>query len=401
MIEVKGKYNTAKVFTEVIDEASIAEIITLCNQEFTKESKIRLMPDVHAGAGCTIGTTMTITDKIVPNLVGVDIGCGMEVIKVKEKHLELQKLDKLIYKKIPSGFSIRESAHRYIKYITLDRLRCYSKINMRKAENSLGTLGGGNHFIEVDKGEDGSIYIVVHSGSRHLGLEVAKYYQEEGYKTLTHYSHAEIEDVIQRLKKEGRQQEIQKTLKQMQDSKQTSIPKSLAYVSGSLFDDYLHDMKIIQTYAEWNRKAIMDEIIKGMKLHVVEQFTTIHNYIDLDAMILRKGAVSAREGEKLLIPINMRDGSLICIGKGNDDWNQSAPHGAGRLMSRSKAKESFTVSEFKKQMEGIYTTSVNIGTLDECPMAYKSMDDIVNCIEDTVSIVQVIKPIYNFKAGEQ
>lgn len=272
---------------------------------------------------------------------------------------------------------------------------------MRKAENSLGTLGGGNHFIEVDKGEDGSIYVVVHSGSRHLGLEVAKYYQEEGYKTLTHYSHAEIEDVIQRLKKEGRQKEIQKTLKQMQDSKQTSIPKSLAYVSGSLFDDYLHDMKIIQTYAEWNRKAIMDEIIKGMKLHVVEQFTTIHNYIDLGAMILRKGAVSAREGEKLLIPINMRDGSLICIGKGNDDWNQSAPHGAGRLMSRSKAKESFTVSEFKKQMEGIYTTSVNIGTLDECPMAYKSMDDIVNCIEDTVSIVQVIKPIYNFKAGEQ
>ncbi len=401
MKEVTGKYNTAKVFTDVIDEASIAQVLTLCNQEFVAGSKIRLMPDVHAGAGCTIGTTMTITDKIVPNLVGVDIGCGMEVVKVKEKHLELQKLDKLIYEKIPSGFSVREKAHRYTEHLALDDLCCYSKIDVRKAEVSLGTLGGGNHFIEADKAEDGAIYVVIHSGSRHLGLEVANYYQREGYKALTHYSQSEIEEVIQNLKQEGRQQEIQKTLQEMQDSKQTSIPKSLAYVSGDLFDDYLHDMKIVQEYAEWNRKAMMDEIVKGMKLHVVEQFTTIHNYIDLDAMVLRKGAVSARDGEKLLIPINMRDGSLICIGKGNDDWNQSAPHGAGRLMSRSKAKESFTVSEFKKQMKGIYTTSVSAETLDECPMAYKSMNDIVDCIEDTVSIQQVIKPIYNFKAGEQ
>ena len=401
MIEIKGKYNTAKVFTDVVDEASIAQIMALCNQEFVAGSKLRLMPDVHAGAGCTIGTTMTITDKIIPNLVGVDIGCGMEVIKVKEKHLELQKLDKLIYERIPSGFSVREKAHRYVEHLPLDDLRCYTKINARKAEVSLGTLGGGNHFIEADKAEDGCIYVVVHSGSRHLGLEVAKYYQEEGYKALTHYSHSEIEEVIQKLKQEGRQQEIQKTLREMQGSKQTSIPKALAYVSGDLFNAYLHDMKIVQEYAEWNRKAMMDEIVKGMKLHVVEQFTTIHNYIDLDVMVLRKGAVSAKDDEKLLIPINMRDGSLICIGKGNDDWNQSAPHGAGRLMSRSKAKESFTVSEFKKQMKGIYTTSVNTETLDECPMAYKSMKDIVNCIEDTVCIQQVIKPIYNFKAGEQ
>ena len=353
MIEIKGKYNTAKVFTDVVDEASIAQIMALCNQEFVAGSKLRLMPDVHAGAGCTIGTTMTITDKIIPNLVGVDIGCGMEVIKVKEKHLELQKLDKLIYERIPSGFSVREKAHRYVEHLPLDDLRCYTKINARKAEVSLGTLGGGNHFIEADKAEDGCIYVVVHSGSRHLGLEVAKYYQEEGYKVLTHYSRLEVESVIQKLKQEGRQQEIQKTLQEMQGSKQTSIPKSLAYVSGDLFDDYLHDMKIVQEYAEWNRKAMIDEIVKGMKLHVVEQFTTIHNYIDLETMVLRKGAVSAREGEKLLIPINMRDGSLICIGKGNDDWNQSAPHGAGRLMSRSKAKEYFTVTEFKKQMEGI------------------------------------------------
>lgn len=359
------------------------------------------MPDVHAGAGCTIGTTMTITDKIVPNLVGVDIGCGMEVVKVKEKHLELQKLDKLIYEKIPSGFDVRKKVHKYAKHISLDDLCCYTKIDARKAEVSLGTLGGGNHFIEADKGEDDCVYVVVHSGSRHLGLEVAKYYQEEGYKALTHYSRSEIESVIQCLKEEGRQQEIQKILKEMQDSKKTSTPKSLAYVSGDLFDDYLHDMKIVQAYAEWNRKAMMDEIIRGMGLHVVEQFTTIHNYIDLETMVLRKGAVSAREGEKLLIPINMRDGSLICVGKGNNDWNQSAPHGAGRLMSRSKAKESFTVSEFKKQMKGIYTTSVNASTLDECPMAYKSMDSIIGCIEDTVSIQQVVKPIYNFKASEQ
>ena len=400
MIEVAGKYNTAKVFTDLVDEASIAQIITLCNQEFISGSKIRLMPDVHAGAGCTIGTTMTITDKVVPNLVGVDIGCGMELIKVKEKHIELQKLDKLIYEKIPSGFSVREEAHRYVDRVSLSDLRCYSKINLRKAEVSLGTLGGGNHFLEANKGEDGCIYIVVHSGSRHLGLEVANYYQKEGYKALTNYSHSEIECIIQKLKMEGRQREIQKTLKELQGSKQTSIPKPLAYVSGDLFDDYLHDMKIVQEYAEWNRKAMMDEIIKGMKLHVIEQFTTIHNYIDLDAMVLRKGAVSAKKGERLLIPINMRDGSLICTGKGNDDWNQSAPHGAGRLMSRSKAKESFTVSEFKKQMKGIYTTSVNSGTLDECPMAYKSMNDIVDYIGDTVSIEQVIKPIYNFKAGE-
>lgn len=286
MKEVTGKYNTAKVFTDVVDEASLAQVLTLCNQEFVAGSKIRLMPDVHAGAGCTVGTTMTIIDKIVPNLVGVDIGCGMEVIKVKEKHLELQKLDKLIYEKIPSGFDVREKAHRYTEHLTLDDLRCYSKIDTRKAEVSLGTLGGGNHFIEADKGEDGCIYVVVHSGSRHLGLEVAKYYQEEGYKALTHYSQSEVESVIQRLKQEGRQQEIQKTLEEMQGSKQTSIPKPLAYVSGDLFDAYLHDMKIVQEYAEWNRKAMMDEIVKGMKLHVIEQFTTIHNYIDLDAMVL-------------------------------------------------------------------------------------------------------------------
>lgn len=399
MIELKGKYNEAKIFTDVVDEASISQVLLLLNQEFVSGSKIRLMPDIHAGAGCTIGTTMTITDKIVPNLVGVDIGCGMETIKIKESHIELQKFDKLIYEKIPSGFNVREKTHRYFDEIKLEDLFCYKHIDPRRAEKSLGTLGGGNHFIEADKDNEGNIYVVVHSGSRHLGLEVANYYQEEGYKSLNVSTKQDIDALIAELKIQGREHEIQKSITSLKNTKRTNIPKQLAYVSGDLFEHYIHDMKIVQRYAELNRQAMIDEIIKGMKVHVTEQFTTIHNYIDTKAMILRKGAVSAREGEKILIPINMRDGSLICVGKGNDDWNQSAPHGAGRLMSRSAAKQSFTVSEFKNQMRGIYTTSVNKDTLDECPMAYKGIDDIVNNIGDTVDILQIIKPIYNFKAG--
>ncbi|MDE5589621.1 MAG: RtcB family protein [Acetatifactor sp.] len=399
MIELKGKYNEAKIFTDVADEASISQVLLLLNQEFVSGSKIRLMPDIHAGAGCTIGTTMTIADKVVPNLVGVDIGCGMETIRIKEKHIELQKLDKLIYEKIPSGFNVREKTHRYFDNINLENLYCYKNIDPRRAEKSLGTLGGGNHFIEANKDDDGNIYIVIHSGSRHLGLEVANYYQEEGYKTLNGSAKQDVDMLIEELKAQGREKEIQKSIAALKNVKRTNIPKTLAYVSGDLFEQYIHDMKIVQRYAELNRQAMMDEIIKGMKIHVVDQFTTIHNYIDTDAMILRKGAVSAKRDEKLLIPINMRDGSLICIGKGNSDWNQSAPHGAGRLMSRSKAKESFTVSEFEKQMDGIYTTSVNKDTLDECPMAYKGMDDIINNIGDTADVVQVIKPIYNFKAS--
>ncbi|MBD5113872.1 MAG: RtcB family protein [Ruminococcaceae bacterium] len=399
MIELKGKYNEAKIFTDTVDETSITQVMLLLNQEFTSGSKIRLMPDIHAGAGCTIGTTMTVIDKTVPNLVGVDIGCGMETVRIREKHIELQKLDKLIYEKIPSGFNIREKAHRYINDIELEELYCYKEINPLRAEKSLGTLGGGNHFIEADKDDEGNIYVVIHSGSRHLGLEVANYYQNEGYNALNGCAKQDIERLIAELKAQGKEKNIQKSITALKNTKRTNIPKQLAYVEGDLFNRYIHDMKIVQKYAELNRQAMTDEIIKGMKLHVEEQFTTVHNYIDTRAMILRKGAVSAEKGEKLLIPINMRDGSLICIGKGNDDWNRSAPHGAGRLMSRSSAKESFTVSEFKKQMEGIYTTSVNKDTLDECPMAYKGMDDIVNNIVETAEIVSIIKPIYNFKAG--
>lgn len=401
MLELNGKFNSAKVYTDIIDSSAVAQIIELCNQPMSAGSQIRIMPDVHAGAGCTIGTTMNITDKVVPNLVGVDIGCGMETVKLKEKHIELQKLDKLIYSKIPSGFDIRDKAHRYNEKIDLTELYCYNQINSNRAERSIGTLGGGNHFIEVDKSDDGSIYIVIHSGSRHLGVETAKYYQEEAYKHLNGSSKGDIEFLIERLKSEGKDKQIQSEITKLKNTKFTNVPKHLAYCEGELFEQYIHDMKIVQQFAMLNRKAMMDEIIKGMHLHITEQFTTIHNYIDTDTMILRKGAVSAQAGEKLLIPINMRDGSLICTGKGNADWNCSAPHGAGRLMSRSQAKQNFTVSEFKKQMNGIYTTSVNAQTLDECPMAYKSIDDIVNNIGDTVEINEIIKPIYNFKAGEE
>lgn len=401
MLEVKGKYNQAKIFTDVVDQASVAQVVELCNQEFAAGSRIRLMPDIHAGAGCTIGTTMTITDKAVPNLVGVDIGCGMETIRVREDHLELQKLDKLIYEKIPSGFAIRAKAHRYLDQIDLEELCCARHVDLLRAEKSIGTLGGGNHFIEVDRDEDGRLYVVVHSGSRHLGVEVAKYYQEEGYKALNRTDDGSLQQLITELKAAGRQKDIQKELKRLKNLKRTAIPRQLAYVEGTLFEQYIHDMKLVQRFAELNRQAMMDEIVKGMKLHVEEQFTTIHNYIDTDAMILRKGAVSAKAGEKLLIPINMRDGSLLCVGKGNEDWNCSAPHGAGRLMSRAEAKQSFTVSEFKKQMAEVYTTSVSKATLDECPMAYKGMQDILENIGPTAEVVKIIKPVYNFKAGDE
>lgn len=399
MFELNGKYNTAKVFTNVVDDSAISQIIELCNQEFASGSKIRIMPDVHAGAGCTVGTTMTITDKVVPNLVGVDIGCGMEVVRIKEKELDLGKLDKLIHDKIPSGFNIRNKPVQEIKYLNLNELRCFHHIDIDRAEKSLGTLGGGNHFIEANKDDDGNIYIVIHSGSRHLGLEVAKYYQEEAYKQLNGSFKEEVQKLITKLKAEGRQKEIESELNKLKNVKRTNIPKHLAYVEGKLFSDYIHDMFIIQQYAEWNRAVMMDEIIYGMELTVTENFTTIHNYIDRDKMILRKGAVSAIKGKKLLIPINMRDGSLICVGKGHPDWNYSAPHGAGRLMSRSQAKEAFKMEDYISEMEGIYTTSISRDTLDECPMAYKNMSDIVDNIKDTVDILKVITPIYNFKAG--
>lgn len=401
MIEIRGKYNEAKIFADVVDSASIAQVQELCNQEFTAGSRIRLMPDIHAGAGCTIGTTMTIADKVVPNLVGVDIGCGMETVRIREGRLELQKLDKLIQERIPSGFAIRDSAHPYLSQIDLTELCCARHVDLLRAERSIGTLGGGNHFLEVDRDDDGNLYLVVHSGSRHLGVEVASHYQQAGYKALNRADDASVEALVARMKAEGREKEIPKEIKRLKNARQTRIPKALAYVSGDLFAQYIHDMRIVQRFAMLNRQAMVDVIVKGMKLHVEDQFSTIHNYIDTDARILRKGAVSAKAGERLLIPINMRDGSLLCVGKGNADWNFSAPHGAGRLMSRADARQSFTVSAFKKQMAGVYTTSVSKATLDECPMAYKGMEDILNQIGPTADVEKILRPIYNFKAGDE
>lgn len=396
MIEITGKYNTAKVYTDNIDNGAVAQIMELCNQEFVKDSIIRIMPDAHAGIGCTIGTTMTVSDKIVPNLVGVDIGCGMETIKLKQRKIDLSKLDKVIYEYVPSGFDIRKKQHKYSEYVDFESLFCKKNVDLNRAKLSIGTLGGGNHFIEVNKDINGDLYLVVHSGSRHLGKQAAEYYQELGYRELVNKYNQTLNS-IRELQKEGREKEAQEIIEKLNQSK---ISKQLAYVEGKNYYDYLHDMKIIQEFAVFNRKAIVDEIIRRMDLDVEERFTTIHNYIDLESMILRKGAISARKGEKVLIPINMRDGSLICIGKGNKDWNYSAPHGAGRLMSRRQAKESITLDEFKKSMEGIYSTTVNKSTLDECALAYKPMDEIIKNIQDTVEIVSIIKPIYNFKASE-
>ena len=406
MKEVCGKFNSAKVFTDVVDEKSLEQIKTLCDQEFTRESRIRLMPDVHAGAGCTIGTTMTIKDKIVPNLVGVDIGCGMETLCIKadsevSQNFSGEAMDKIIKKNIPSGFKIRKFPHAFVGEVEWSGIR--GKYNENRARMSLGTLGGGNHFIEADRDDEGNLYIVVHSGSRHAGLEIAEYYQEMAWRQLNGKSEADKFNLIDELKASGRESEIQERMNELKAQVSTNIPRDLAYVSGALFDDYINDMRIMQHFAALNRKAMIKTICVGLRLResdIIEQFTTIHNYIDTDAMILRKGAVSAKKGEKLLIPINMRDGSLICVGKGNEDWNFSAPHGAGRIMSRKQARRELSLDEFKEQMSGIYSSTVNSGTIDEAPMAYKTMDDIVKNIAPTAEVVKVIKPIYNFKASD-
>ena len=409
MKTVEGIYNTAKIFTDVIDEKSLEQVKVLCNQEFVSGQKIRLMPDIHAGAGCTIGTTMTIGDKIVPNLVGVDIGCGMETLVIRadsevSKNFDPAKLDNIIRKNIPCGHDIRKFPHRLAEEIDFDKVRgVYSK---RRAYLSVGTLGGGNHFIEVDRDDEENLYIVVHSGSRHAGLEIANYYQEQAWLQLNQNSKKDCEKLIANLKAEGRETEIEEKLAELKSQVITSVPKDLAYVSGELFDDYINDMKIMQHFAKVNRKAMIETISIGLHIKeedIIEQFTTIHNYIDTEtegSMILRKGAVSAKKGEKLLIPINMRDGSLVCIGNGNEDWNCSAPHGAGRVMSRMKAKQTLDLEEFKSEMSGIWSSTVNKDTLDEAPMAYKTMDDIVANIGETAEIVKIIKPIYNFKAAE-
>jgi len=370
MIKITGKYNTAICFAASLEEKAAAQIQTVCDLAAFADCKIRIMPDVHAGMGCTIGTTMTITDKIVPGMVGVDIGCGMETVRIDAAGLDFSQLDECIRKNIPSGFDVRGKPHKFADEIELSALRCARHVNLDRAYKSIGTLGGGNHFIEVCKSDSGDLYIVVHSGSRNLGNQVAEYYQKMGYEAL---------------RSRGK----------------LPVPKDLAYVEGVLFDDYIHDMKIMQRFAVLNRMAMMDVILVGMRLSTVEQFTTIHNYIDADSMILRKGAVSAGLGERLLIPINMRDGSLICVGKGNPEWNFSAPHGAGRLMSRSAAFAQLSMEQYNAEMNGIFSTCVLPDTLDESPMAYKPMDEIISQISPTAEIIAKIKPMYNFKAAEK
>ncbi len=400
MITIQGKYNEALCYCAELEEQAKEQIRAVCNQEAFSGCKIRIMPDVHAGKGCTIGTTMTIRDKLVPGMVGVDIGCGMETVKIAQRAIDFEKLDALIHEKIPCGREVREEAHTLNKEIDLNALRCADFVHLERARLSIGTLGGGNHFIEADRNEKGELYLVVHSGSRHLGVEVAEYYQKQGRQALWGGAHHQIAELIARLKKEGRFQEIESSVQAMKKEHKIDIPEDLVYVEGKLFEDYIHDMRIIQQFAVLNRRAMMDVIVSGMGFERIEEFTTIHNYIDTDAMILRKGSVSAKAGEKLLIPINMRDGSLICVGKGNEEWNYSAPHGAGRLMSRKKAFNSLSMEEYRAQMEGIYTSCVVPDTLDESPMAYKSMEEIVAQIEPTVEIVERVKPVYNFKAAE-
>lgn len=369
---VQGNYNFAKVYTDEVEPSALDQIKLLCDQPWTKGLSIRIMPDAHAGAGCTIGTTMEVKDYVVPNLVGVDIGCGMEVARLEPQDIDLVEFDRFIRKKIPSGYSKRSAPYELYAPLATEQIhKLYSQDIILKAGGidailcSVGTLGSGNHFIELNKSETGELYIVIHSGSRNFGLQVANYYQK------------------------------------IADERQPFADKGLAFLTGDTTKAYLHDMMIAQEFATLNRHAMMYDILQYLGVEPVETFTTIHNYIEPETHILRKGAVSAKKGEEFIIPINMRDGSLICVGKGNKDWNYSAPHGAGRLMSRSQAKKSLSVDEFKKQMEGIYTTSVNFSTLDESPMAYKGMENIVNNIEPTADIIENIKPIYNFKAAER
>ena len=400
MITIQGQYNTAICYTNELEGAAREQIQAVCDRPEFAGCKIRIMPDVHAGKGCTIGTTMTIQDKIVPGMVGVDIGCGMETVELAEREIDFAKLDALIRERIPYGREIRDIPHPLNSEIDLTQLRCADQVNLDRAVHSIGSLGGGNHFIEVDQAGGGRLFLVIHSGSRHLGTEVADYYQNEGRRALWGGARHQIQETIAQLKAEGRFQEIQKTITALKKEHVLDIPKDLAYVEGKLFEDYIHDMRIVQRFAVLNRKAMMDVILSGMGFTKADEFTTIHNYIDTDAMILRKGSVSAKKGEKLLIPINMRDGSLICIGKGNPEWNCSAPHGAGRLMSRRAAFSTLSMEQYRKEMKGIYSTCVVPDTLDESPMAYKSMEEIIAQIEPTAQIAERVKPVYNFKAAE-
>ena len=366
LITIQGAYNTAVIYADAIDSGAEGLIRALCGSPLSAGCTIRIMPDVHAGRGCAVGTTMTLTDKAAPGLVGVDIGCGMSVYKIRSKKLELQKLDKLVHNAIPAGRAVRQKAHRFADNTDLDGLQCGRHVQKDKALCSIGTLGGGNHFIELDKGSGGEYWLIIHSGSRKLGAEIAEFYQKEAFAGAP----------------EG-------------------IPYEFAYAKGTLLRDYLHDMRITQDFAELNRRAMASELVKAMKWDVEDYFSCVHNYIDVEKMLLRKGAVSAQRGERVLVPLNMRDGCLLCVGKGNPDWNCSAPHGAGRRLSRTEARQSFTLSQYKKEMAGVYSSSISKETLDESPMAYKPAASILSQIEPALEVIEQLLPVYNFKAGEE
>lgn len=402
MIEIIGKFNTAKCYATTLSDGAREQIKTVCDTEEFSSSKIRIMPDVHEGKGCTIGTTMTITDKIIPAMVGVDIGCGMYTVYLGNIDIDFEKMDEAAHS-IPCGRNVWEEAQ---EEFDLTQLRCYDSLKgANRLACSLGTLGGGNHFIEIDVDERGGKYLVIHSGSRNLGTQVANFYQDAAINlNLGKNEYMEKRnEIIRTYKEQGRQSEIQATLMALEkefNAKETTRPHDLCFLYGLSMEDYIHDVDICQKFAERNRAKMAEIILAHCGWTSLEVFQTIHNYIDVDEMILRKGAVSAKAGEKLLIPINMRDGSLVCIGKGNEDWNCSAPHGAGRLMSRAAAFERLTMEEYQAEMAGIYSTCILPDTLDESPMAYKNIDEIVENIQPTVDILCQIKPIYNFKASE-
>ena len=399
MMEIKGQVNTAVCFAKVIEDEAIEQIRRMCDYEFTAGSQIRIMPDVHAGKGCTIGTTMTVKDKAVPNIVGVDIGCGMYTVNLGQVEIDMEQMDAAAHF-IPSGLNVWEGRKEHFDLLGL---RCYRGLkDAKRLERSLGTLGGGNHFIEIDQAADGTKYLVIHSGSRNLGKQVAEFYQRlaiELNKGKEEYF-AKRDALIAEYKAAGRRSEIQAALKALKwEAREATIPEDLCFVYGQYLEDYLHDVEICQHFARRSRELMAEIILQRLGIEAVDAFHTIHNYIDTDEMILRKGAIAAHKGEKVLIPINMRDGSVLAIGKGNPDWNFSAPHGAGRIMSRTAAKENLNLDEYRREMEGIYTTSVNEATLDEAPMAYKSLSDIIDVISESVDVIEVLKPIYNFKAN--
>lgn len=397
-----------KIFTKNVEQEAVDQIELLLAQDAFKDCKVRIMLDVHAGKGCVIGFTADLGEKVIPNIVGVDIGCGMLCVSLGQTDIDFEKLDNVIRSYVPSGRDVHEG--RIIRFDELQELKCYRELrDTKRLERSIGTLGGGNHFIEVDVAEDGYKYLVIHTGSRNLGKQVADYYQNLAFELMSGKDklYEEQDRLIKEYKSAGRKSEIQSAIAELHRNFKAvnpKIPKDLCYLEGKYREDYLHDMRICQKFAYMNRVMIAQIICNhmgwGVDADMPDYFECIHNYIDHDSNIVRKGAISAKLGEKVLIPINMRDGCIIGTGKGNEDWNQSAPHGAGRVMSRTKAKEVVTLEEFKASMDGIYTTSVNASTIDESPMAYKTLDEIIGNIKDTVDVIAIIKPVYNFKASE-